>query len=421
MTTSGTSSPRCMKSPTWRPSGVPSATSARSRSPAAMCSSPRRCASRSPWVPLPEPGGPMSSTFTAPPAGPRQDGTLRRPDALGWPTRQPSRPTAGPQRRCGEQRQLARLRDQPAGAVPDLEVLVVQPVDDVPGASPGRPATPAPARPRTCTVSSIVVDPRSPRSMTGGVAMSTIAASASVSASRTPPASSGAKRIQNWSLSRPAGAPRRQPGSSTYRNSTRSARENPGTVLASGQRQAFLRRRQSRRRVPDLGAAAPRPGRRSSRRPARAPCRPGRAGPRPPQTAGGRCGSCSTCDLRRAEAHPGQVRRRDGDGVRVGGLGLQRAQADRQGVAAVGEAAAGSQQPPRSLTPACTGRERWPRRRCRRRTGAPAHRCPRRHQLRPPLTWSWAAPDPSPPRRSCICAARATATHDRPPGWHPWR
>ena len=52
-----------MYAATSRPSGVSSATAARSRSPEEMCSTPSSSASRMPWVPLPPPGGASISTL----------------------------------------------------------------------------------------------------------------------------------------------------------------------------------------------------------------------------------------------------------------------------------------------------------------------------------------------------------------------
>src|ERR1700677_5382595 len=52
------------------PSPPPAWASARSRSPPAMCSAPDQAASRSPWVPLPAPGGASSSSLTVGPASP---------------------------------------------------------------------------------------------------------------------------------------------------------------------------------------------------------------------------------------------------------------------------------------------------------------------------------------------------------------
>src|SRR5579872_7486103 len=63
---SGTRSPRAWHAAIWSPSGPPARACARSRSPAAMCLAPDQAASRSPWVPLPAPGGASSSSLTAP-------------------------------------------------------------------------------------------------------------------------------------------------------------------------------------------------------------------------------------------------------------------------------------------------------------------------------------------------------------------
>ena len=61
-TSSGTSSPESRYAWATSPSGVPSATLARRRSPVARCTSWNRAAIRSAWVPLPAPGGPSNKT-----------------------------------------------------------------------------------------------------------------------------------------------------------------------------------------------------------------------------------------------------------------------------------------------------------------------------------------------------------------------
>src|SRR5580692_9069332 len=61
---SGTRSPRAWWAAISRPSGSSARACARSRSPAAIWLAPDQASSRSPWVPLPAPGGARSSRFT---------------------------------------------------------------------------------------------------------------------------------------------------------------------------------------------------------------------------------------------------------------------------------------------------------------------------------------------------------------------
>src|SRR6266508_4053747 len=64
-TSSGTRSPRSMYCWAVRPRAVPSATLARKMSPVATSAQPKCSAMRTAWVPLPAPGGPISTTRKA--------------------------------------------------------------------------------------------------------------------------------------------------------------------------------------------------------------------------------------------------------------------------------------------------------------------------------------------------------------------
>src|ERR1019366_533524 len=75
ITSSGTRSPRSYAALALRPSGVFAAMAARITSPVEILGMPRSAAIRSPCVPLPEPGGPSSTTII----GRSLEATLRAP------------------------------------------------------------------------------------------------------------------------------------------------------------------------------------------------------------------------------------------------------------------------------------------------------------------------------------------------------
>src|ERR1019366_9534859 len=75
ITSSGTRSPRSYAALALRPSGVRAAIDARITSPVEIFGMPRSAAIRSPCVPLPEPGGPSSTTII----GRSLEATLRAP------------------------------------------------------------------------------------------------------------------------------------------------------------------------------------------------------------------------------------------------------------------------------------------------------------------------------------------------------